>query len=198
MATGGETSVKICDITSCSICLETFKEPKVLPCIHTFCLECLDKYCEDKDPGEETTCPLCRQVFFIYSGGVKDLPNNLFIHQLLQVNASTVIIGTQESIICEWCSDTEEVVNARSYCIECDQHICDRCSVVHRKQKVSRCHQVVSNADIPSSEERSKLAVSYCDQHPGEQTRLYCYDCKMVMCHKCVNKHIQHKLSAVN
>ena len=27
----------------CSVCLETFKEPKVLPCCHTFCKECLTK-----------------------------------------------------------------------------------------------------------------------------------------------------------
>ena len=27
----------------CSICLETFKEPKVLPCCHTFCKGCLSK-----------------------------------------------------------------------------------------------------------------------------------------------------------
>jgi len=203
MATAGESSLKICDITSCSICLEKFKEPKVLPCNHTFCLECLDNYCEDKDPGEETTCPLCKQVFSIPSGGVRDLPDNSFIHQLLQVNSvrPTITTGVQESdrpISCEWCSDNEAAVKATSYCIECDQHICDRCSMTHKKAKVSRYHQVVSSADIPSSKEKSKLAVSYCDQHTDEQNRLYCYDCKMVMCHKCVNKHNQHKLSDVN
>jgi len=115
MATGGETPLKICDITSCSICLE----PKVLPCIHTFCLQCLDKYCEDQDPGEETTCPLCRQVFSVSCGGVKDLPNNFFIHQLLQVNAAIVSTGAQESdkpILCEWCSDTDVEIPATSYC----------------------------------------------------------------------------------
>ena len=31
------------DSLRCSICLETFKEPKVLPCCHTFCKECLSK-----------------------------------------------------------------------------------------------------------------------------------------------------------
>jgi len=86
MAAVGEALLQICDITSCSICLETFKEPKVLPCIHTFCLQCLDTYYEDKDPNEETTCPLCRKLFLIPLGGVQNLPNNFFIHQLLKVN----------------------------------------------------------------------------------------------------------------
>jgi len=175
MATGGEMSLKICDITSCSICLETFKEPKVLPCIHTFCLECLDKYCEEKDPGKGATCPLCRKVFSLSCGGVKNLPNNFFIHQLLQFNSAAITTGAQKSdksILCEWCSDTDVEIPATSYCIECDQHICDRCTAVHRKQKVSSSHQVVSDGDIRSSEVKSKIEMSYCDRHLSEQNSL--------------------------
>jgi len=142
MAAIGEVlfSIQICDITSCSICLETFKKPKVLPCIHTFCLQCLNTYCLDKDPGEETTCPLCRKVFSIPLGGVQSLPNNFFIHQFLQVNKSTDIPGTQDSdksTVCEICSDSEVKVTATSYCMECEEHMCDRCSVAHKNSKAT-------------------------------------------------------------
>jgi len=170
MATVCDASPQVCDVTECSICLETFKEPKALPCIHTFCLECLDTYCEDKEQGEEGTCPLCRKVFLIPPGGVKNLSNNVFIHQLLEINKSTVDAESQESdkeAPCELCSDTELETPSTSYCIECDQHICDRCAGFHNKIKLFRSHQVVLNADIPSSEERIKLTVSYCDQHPS-------------------------------
>ena len=37
----------------CSICLETFKEPKVLPCCHTFCKGCLSKLPMMKKPESE-------------------------------------------------------------------------------------------------------------------------------------------------
>ena len=37
----------------CSICLETFKEPKVLPCCHTFCKSCLAKLPLMKKPESE-------------------------------------------------------------------------------------------------------------------------------------------------
>jgi len=58
---------------------------------------------------------------------------------------------------------------------------------------------VVGDVDIPSSEEPVKSAVSYCDQHPGEQNECYCYDCKLVTCYKClVDKHIYHKWTDVN
>ena len=86
MAAMGCSFSKLQDITTCSICLETFKKPKVLPCIHTFCLQCLDTYSKNKAPGEVATCPLCRKVFIIPKGGVENLPNNFFINQLLQAD----------------------------------------------------------------------------------------------------------------
>ena len=67
------------DIFQCSICMDAFKNPKCLPCIHTFCLECLEKYGEDERPGDEMPCPICQQMFTIPAGGFKKLPNNIFI-----------------------------------------------------------------------------------------------------------------------
>jgi len=184
MAAGEASSILVCDITSCSICLETFKDPKVLPCIHTLCFQCLDKYCEDKDPGEETTCPLCRQVFLIPLGGIQDLPGNFFIQQLLQVNKpidTEETLESDEPMLCELCSDSEAQVPATCYCTECDQHICQRCAIVHKRLKVSMQHQVLRGKNIRGSRKKLQLTTRYCDQHSNEQNRLYCYDCKMVM-----------------
>ena len=115
------------DLTTCSICLETFKKPKALPCIHTFCLQCLDTYCKDKDPGEEATCPLCRKVFTISHDGIKAIPTNVFIEQLIEVNKAAHTDGKQmgdKTIPCELCSDVKEEIKAISHCLECDQYIC--------------------------------------------------------------------------
>jgi len=70
--------------------------------------------------------------------------------------------------------------------------------MIHKKTKALNYHQVVRNEDIQSSKEQIKLAGSYCDQHPEEQNRLYCYDCNTVMCLRCVSKHSQHKLADVS
>eukprot|EP00058_Branchiostoma_floridae_P002397 XP_002587885.1 hypothetical protein BRAFLDRAFT_87272 [Branchiostoma floridae] len=42
---------------TCSICLELFTRPKVLPCQHTFCQDCLQDHAEVRMPFQ---CPVCR------------------------------------------------------------------------------------------------------------------------------------------
>ena len=43
---------------SCSVCLSGFREPKVLPCCHSFCLHCLEGAHEKTK--DHLTCPQCR------------------------------------------------------------------------------------------------------------------------------------------
>lgn len=43
-------------VIKCKVCDETFQRPKVLPCLHTFCEDCLEKSFED----DHITCPTCR------------------------------------------------------------------------------------------------------------------------------------------
>jgi len=70
--------------------------------------------------------------------------------------------------------------------------------VTHKKSKASSSHQIEYGQVIPSSKERIKVRGYYCDQHPNVQNNLFCYDCKVVICFKCVSKHNQHKLADVS
>ena len=45
----------------CAVCIEQFKEPKVLSCLHTYCKECLVKLVKKKGRDHIITCPECRQ-----------------------------------------------------------------------------------------------------------------------------------------
>ena len=56
----------------CSVCLELFTEPKILPCCHTFCLECLKKTASRKRTEGKITCPKCRQSHPIPAGGLSE------------------------------------------------------------------------------------------------------------------------------
>ena len=41
MARQSSADKELADLTECSICTEVFTDPRILPCHHTFCLNCL-------------------------------------------------------------------------------------------------------------------------------------------------------------
>jgi len=133
-------------------------------------------------------------MFSVPPGGIQYLPSNFFMNQFMQFSQSSITHSTEtpsdEVNQCELCFEA----TATTYCVECEQHICGRCSTIHRNQRVSKSHQLVSMKNKPSGEGRSKMAVDYCEQHPEEQIKLYCYDCKTVTCLMCyVEKHNKHE-----
>ena len=45
----------------CSVCLEQLKDPKVLPCLHSFCHDCIVKLARN-GKSKNMACPECRKV----------------------------------------------------------------------------------------------------------------------------------------
>ncbi|KAI0221542.1 hypothetical protein LSAT2_027143, partial [Lamellibrachia satsuma] len=45
---------------SCTLCLNRFDDPKVLPCLHTFCRRCLEEQLR-RDRTKRLLCPTCKQ-----------------------------------------------------------------------------------------------------------------------------------------
>jgi len=138
-----KTGSSIKEILQCSICLETFTEPKVLPCIHTFCCQCLQTLCKDDDDYEHA-CPLCRKAFYLSDGRIQDLPNNFFVDQLMQAILETPESAdiTNKATVCQLCLDNEIRTTATAYCFECEQYICDRHSTIHSNTKTLKAHRV--------------------------------------------------------
>ena len=128
------TAKHLDDITECPICTEVYTDPRILPCVHTYCLKCIEKWSEDLQPGDELACPLCRKEFTLPSNGVADLPKNFFVTKFLQMKELFDWIKERP---CEACSGGEErepdaeVRNVASlYCAACQMKLCHNCEVV--------------------------------------------------------------------
>ncbi|KAK7483267.1 hypothetical protein BaRGS_00025434 [Batillaria attramentaria] len=84
---------------SCTICMELFRSPRLLPCHHTFCLECLQKLAAEHK-SNRFPCPTCRQHAPVPSDGLESLQINFYLEDDLREahNAEQGQAGARTSI----------------------------------------------------------------------------------------------------
>jgi len=193
----------VTDDTECSICTEVFTDPRVLPCLHTYCLKCIQSWFKDELPGDEVACPLCRQESTIPEKGLEGLPRNFWVEKMLHVRELTSI-GTQ-SAPCSMCtyratSETAKIDSATTYCLQCQEAFCEPCANGHRKQKSSRDHKLLQIGDKMKLEDLcAQYPPANCDKHVDKALEIYCHDCRLVICMLCrVTDHSSHRCSDVN
>ena len=63
---------------TCPVCYQLFKNPKYLPCFHSYCEGCLEKM----QVQSKVICPECREETMV-PVGVRKLPSNFFINRLV-------------------------------------------------------------------------------------------------------------------
>ena len=51
---------------TCSECDEYYKDPRMLPCLHTFCLQCLEK----QESQDTLHCPNCKEMITLSENGI--------------------------------------------------------------------------------------------------------------------------------
>uniref|UniRef100_A0A673MZT5 Tripartite motif-containing protein 2 n=1 Tax=Sinocyclocheilus rhinocerous TaxID=307959 RepID=A0A673MZT5_9TELE len=119
----------------CSICLDRYNNPKVLPCLHTFCERCLQNYI----PAHSLTlsCPVCRQTSILPEKGVAALQSNFFITNLMEV-----LKRSPDTNLSEDCTDAINGVATGQplscpnhggnlmefYCPPCETAMCEECT----------------------------------------------------------------------
>ena len=62
-----DTFRRLEELVTCTVCRELFKNPKELPCNHTFCHDCIVKLFEHKS---ELVCPECRAPVDVRSSDI--------------------------------------------------------------------------------------------------------------------------------
>ena len=70
-------------LLQCAICMDEYKDPRILPCHHTLCFECIASVVQSSSiSGRFFRCPQCRYDVCVPRGGVGDLPINFYILNL--------------------------------------------------------------------------------------------------------------------
>ena len=198
--------------TTCPKCNERFKQPKLLPCNHSVCRDCLSlRSGVRKGRGLDfiVECPACGKEAELTKSGLDSLPAAFFKEHMTRsfVRLEQVAGGKG----CEECGERE--VELTSFCRDCERVLCGSCREAHGRLRSLSNHVVVEVGDYtrelgratsPSTEETRALSVSSaaamkCSAH-GEPLKLYCCTCNSLICHDCtVREHAQprHKAELV-
>ena len=142
-------------------------------------------------------CPQCRSVVAVAGNDPSSLPTVFFINGLIEV---CEILRKAESneIACQNCSEAKST----SFCHTCG-FICASCTNDHKKKKVYGGHpETVSISEMREGAmiqlPIKKAPTSACQEHEGELLKLYCFQCKQLICRDCtLVDHAGHKYKFV-
>ena len=126
---------------NCSICLDTYTDPKILQCFHVFCRQCLVPLGVRDQQGQlSLTCPTCRQATPIPARGVAGLQSAFHINNLLEILEDSALKLENAPATPERATPTDlNPVNKAShcfvhedkelelYCETCGELICYKC-----------------------------------------------------------------------
>ena len=172
------------DEVSCSACMCTFTDPKQLPCLHSFCLHCLNGIQRTSGVHGKITCPECRRQFQISgSGNPSELSTNFRINSLLDVLAikecSTVNVK---------CRNCDKRSTQTSYCFQCCSFWCEECIVGHNIIRENKDHRTLALKDFQDQDIKAVLErPAFCQKkhHENKELQFFCKGCKVAICSTC-------------
>ncbi|KAK3582875.1 hypothetical protein CHS0354_012487 [Potamilus streckersoni] len=166
----------------CPKCTNKYVNPKILPCLDTVCLACLEEIASQSKSQGQFKCPACAGEIRIPEGGVSEFPTNT------HVVGSQILSSFTEIPPCEIC---EEKLQAEKRCIECEQNFCSGCSKSHLKLKLAKDHTLISLTDPEG--QRHLTTTAYCDKHRTEEMSFFCRTCLIPVCIRCrLTTHENH------
>ena len=180
------------DEVSCSVCMCTFTDPKQLPCLHSFCLHCLNGIQRTSGVHAKITCPECRRQFQIPgSGNPSELPTNFRINSLLDVLAIKECSTANVK-----CGNCDKRSAQTLYCFQCCSFWCEECILGHNIIRTNKEHKTLALKDFQEQDFEAVLKrPAFCQKkhHEKEELKFFCKSCKVAICNTCaVTLHEGH------
>ena len=174
---------KLEGLLQCSICTEIVKDPRTLPCFHSYCKDCLDKYVKHRRKNrprvEDLNCPVCRTKFTLDPEGVQGMPGNHLICNMLDAMA---VQNQVKAVPCSYCQEPSV-----GRCVTCEVFMCKKCLRPHNDFPGFRDHVVLSMEELSKPENKANIkGQSRCKKHNKKKLKFYCETCNELVCRYCM------------
>ena len=181
----------------CGLCNETYHYkdgPLMLPCLHSFCKPCLDRYIEKKETSADNkmVCPTCYSSFPLPED-TKSFPVNLHLSHLAR---RTFFENQVEkgNVKCQVCYDNPK--EATSFCCQCCDFLCKKCKHYHLYTYLSQDeeHEILELVNYTTGKFKIHVPSPKCPQHTQNELDIFCNECQRLVCLECAQKdHQDHK-----
>ena len=169
---------------SCSVCMCKYTDPKQLPCLHSFCLHCLNGIQRTSGRRDKIACPECRQEFNVPdNGNLAALPTNFRINSLLDVLAIKECNTTGVK-----CGNCDKRSKESHYCFQCCAFWCGECITFHNGMKANKDHYALALEDFQDHDFENILKRPIFCAIPGHEKKemeFFCNICEVAICNAC-------------
>ena len=188
---------KIQEQVTCGVCLEPYKQPRLLKCFHVYCEGCLQRLVRGGGEGQSLSCPQCRQDTRLPVSGVPGLQGAFYIHYLFDIRDTLKKVSSSEQTMCNKCSKYEYVC----FCRTCG-FLCQRCKEIHHDWPDFKTHEIIDldtlTGDVTTLVPPLKKTL-LCSKHKEKDADLYCETCDELICRDCIVRvHRDHQYDLVS
>ena len=185
---------------TCAVCQEHYTDPKIFPCLHYYCKQCILKLALRAGQDKPFSCPECRKDIILPEGGVEELKSAFFINRLKSMHAKHKK-ALSKQVQCEICTDPQAL--AEAFCQQCDKFSCKNCAHQHSVMKaLFEGHEIIPIDQLQKIRADELVhknpAPKKCKVH-DELLKIVCFDCNKLICRDCtIKEHRDHNIEFNN
>ena len=187
---------------TCQMCSGPFSDPRILPCLHSFCCQCLHKEMEKVGPQKSLQCPTCLRNVPIPVGGASAFPQNLHLGFEVEVAEYMSKFASSSGVSCTFCvkgCNDPAVV----FCCSCHMFMCKGGQEYHNRAPQLSQHNVIGldreSATLLPSLLKPTEHHSSDPKHKKLDLDFYCKTCRCFVNQLCVMiLHKDHSITELS